>query len=141
MFMGCRMQLTRHTDFALRLLIQLAGTEGARATVAQVAETQRVPRNHLTKITNDLAHHGFIVTRRGRGGGIALARPPAEIRIGEVIAAMEPGCSLVDCSGCRVAARCTLPRHLNRAMSAFFGVLNQQTLADVIGIRGSTRTL
>ncbi|CDO38897.1 Rrf2 family transcriptional regulator [Novosphingobium sp. KN65.2] len=125
------MQLTRHTDLALRLLIRLADIGDQRATIADVARDQDIPRTHLMKIANDLAHAGFIDATRGRGGGIRLAREAHDIRIGDVVAAMEPHCEMVRCSECRLSRRCTLPRHLDRALDAFLAVLNEQSLADI----------
>ena len=129
------MQLTRHTDYALRLLIQLAGQdEGqARTSIAEVAEIQGISRSHLMKIANDLAHAGFIEAVRGRGGGISLKGKPADINIGAVVAAMEPGCALVDCCDCRLERRCGLPAVLAEAMGAFRHSLSRYTLADVAG--------
>lgn len=126
------MQLSRHADLALRLLIQLASEPKAQMTIAQVAQDQAVPQPYLMKIANALAHAGFITATRGRGGGVALARPASEIRIGTVVKAMEPQCPLVDCSECRLVQTCRLPRHLGRAMQAFYDVLNEQTLEDVV---------
>lgn len=135
------MQLTRHTDYALRLLMHLAGQHGGRVSIAEVAAAQAISHNHLMKIANDLAREGFIEAVRGRGGGIQLARPPEQINVGAVIAAMEPHCGLVDCSTCRLLQRCGLPRLFDRAMAAFNAVLASQTLADVLadvpGERGS----
>jgi len=49
------MQLTRHTDYALRLLIYLAGIGDQRSQIATVAEAQEISRTHLMKIANELA--------------------------------------------------------------------------------------
>ena len=125
------MQLTRHTDYALRLLIFLAGIGDRRASIAEVAEAQAVSRTHLMKIANALVHAGFVEATRGRGGGIRLAHPPREINIGAVIAVMEPGCALVNCTGCRLIRRCSLPNILDEATAAFHKVLAGYTLADV----------
>jgi len=84
------MQLTRHTDYALRLLIDLARQDGERMSIATVAQAQAISRTHLMKIANQLAHAGFIEAARGRNGGIRLSRKPEEINIGAVIAAMVP---------------------------------------------------
>lgn len=129
------MQLTRHTDLALRLLIRLADLGEQRATIAEIAQDQAIPRSHLMKIANDLVHAGFLQATRGRGGGIRLALSPDQIRIGDVVAAMEPHCEMVRCSECRLVRRCTLPRHLDRAIQAFHAVLNEQTLADIVTVQ------
>ena len=126
------MQLTRHTDYALRLLIYLASIDNRRASIAEVAEAQDVSRTHLMKIANALVHAGFLAATRGRGGGIWLARDPQDIAIGAVVQAMEPGCALVDCTGCRLIRRCGLPAMLDEASRAFAATLARYTLADVI---------
>lgn len=126
------MQLTRHTDYALRLLIQLAGEGEGRVSIAQVAETQDISRSHLMKVANALAHAGFIKAVRGRGGGISLGRRPEEINIGAVVAAMEPGAALVDCCDCRLVKRCGLPGVLAEGMNVFLAVLSRYSLADIV---------
>jgi Rrf2 family transcriptional regulator, nitric oxide-sensitive transcriptional repressor len=133
------MQLTRHADYALRLLIYLAGEEaaeggqgaGGRSQIATVATAQAISRTHLMKIANGLARAGFLASSRGRGGGIALARPADRINLGEVIEAMEPRCPLVDCSSCQLVGRCSLPGVLDEADRAFRAVLARYTLADI----------
>jgi Rrf2 family transcriptional regulator, nitric oxide-sensitive transcriptional repressor len=131
------MHLTRQTDYALRLLIALARQDGARQSIAGVAADQAISRTHLMKIANQLAHAGFIAATRGRGGGIELARPADQINIGEVVSVMEPGCELVDCTGCRTAPVCSLPAVLAGAKSAFMDHLGGKTLADVVVGRGT----
>lgn len=126
------MQLTRHTDYALRLLIYLTDIDGRRASIAEVAEAQDISRTHLMKIANLLAHRGFLDAARGRGGGIRLARPATQINLGEVIRATEPGCALIDCTGCRLARRCKLPGIFDEAHDAFRAVLSRYSLAELI---------
>lgn len=127
------MQLTRHTDYALRLLIHLAQSEaagGGRIAIAEVAEAQAISRTHLMKIANQLVHAGFVKAVRGRSGGLRLGKPAGEINLGAVIAATEPHCQLVDCDGCRLFRRCGLPGILDEATAAFNAVLAKYSLAD-----------
>lgn len=125
------MQLTKHTDYALRLLIQLAGQPEGRVSIADVAEAQGISRSHLMKVANELAHAGFIRAVRGRGGGISLNGTAADINIGAVVSVMEPACDLVDCCTCRLVKRCKLPSAFDEALGAFRAVLNRYTLADI----------
>lgn len=125
------MQLTRHTDYALRLLIYLAGIGEGQSQIAAVAEAQAISRTHLMKIANELARAGFIAAARGRGGGIRLARPAEEINVGAVVEAMEPRCPLVDCGSCLLVKRCSLPAVLDEADAAFRAVLARYSLADI----------
>ena len=126
------MQLTRHTDYALRLLIHLSQIGDRRASIAEVAQAQDISQSHLMKIANNLAHGGFIDAARGRGGGIKLAGEPKDINLAGVIKALEPHCKLVDCTDCRLTRKCSLPPVFDRAMGAFYAVLQEQTLADII---------
>lgn len=126
------MQLTRHTDYALRLLIHLAGVGDERAQISDVAHAQGISRTHLMKIANELAHAGFIEAVRGRGGGIRLARDPKDINLGDLIRVTEPHCNMVDCAGCRLVRSCSLPGVLDEAKSAFQAVLARHSLADIL---------
>jgi len=125
------MQLRRHTDYALRLLIYLAEIDNHRVKIAQVADVESISRNHLMKIVNELAHAGLVNTVRGRGGGIRLGRDPADINLGKVISLMEPDYPLVDCTVCRPRARCNLLRILDEALRAFNATLGEYSLADL----------
>ena len=135
------MQLTRHTDYALRLLIELATLRDDRALIADVAARQGISRTHLMKIASALAHAGFIETHRGRHGGLKLARPPQDINLADVVQAMEPGCDLVDCTGCMLVRVCTLPGVLDDALKAFQDVLGQYSLADIVRDKALARAV
>jgi Rrf2 family nitric oxide-sensitive transcriptional repressor len=134
------MRLTSYTDYALRLLMYLAiDPDGAR-TVAEVAEAYGISRNHLTKVAHDLGRKGLITTVRGRNGGLKLARPPVEIRIGEVVAHTEQGMSLVECfapdGDCVIQRSCRLKHALGEARAAFLAALDAYTLADLVARPG-----
>jgi Rrf2 family nitric oxide-sensitive transcriptional repressor len=129
------MQLTRHTDYALRLLIHLALTEaagGGRIAIAEVARAQDISRTHLMKIANELVHAGFVRAARGRAGGLQLGRPASEINLAAVIEVTERHCRLVDCQDCRLTRRCALPGIFEEATQAFTAVLGKYSLADFI---------
>ena len=68
------MHLTRHTDYALRLLMLLALEPDELHTIEEVARRYGISRNHLRKIAQTLAQAGFVESLRGRGGGLRLGR-------------------------------------------------------------------
>ena len=124
------MQLTRHTDYALRVLIHLAVTPTGRATIPEVAEAYALSRNHLMKVVHHLGQGGFILTQRGRGGGFTLAHAPEAIRLGDVVRHTETDMNLADCAGCGLRAACGLSGILKAATTAFLAVLDQHSLTD-----------
>lgn len=140
------MRLTLHTDYALRLLMALAAEPGRRHTIADIARRYRISRNHLTKVALTLVQAGFIASVRGRGGGLALARPPSDIALGAVVRATEDGFALVECfepgnNGCVIAAACGLRAPLREAVDAFLAVLDRHTLADLAASPRAARGL
>ena len=70
------MQLTRFTDFSLRVLIHLGSQPDAQATVAGIAAEHGISRHHLTHVVHQLGLKGYIETTRGKGGGFAWRAAP-----------------------------------------------------------------
>lgn len=136
------MQLTRYTDYAVRVLLHVGAREKEqRSSIGEIAEVYGISRNHLMKVAQDLGRAGFLTTVRGRGGGLQLGRPAEDITIGEIVRHTETGFDLVDCTSCIVAPACSLPRILNEATAAFLAVLDRYTLADVLSRRADLRGL
>ena len=130
------MQLSQRTDYALRLVMHLALSNQALVTTAQIAGAFDISKNHLDKVAQDLARAGFIETVRGRGGGLRLARDPAEITVGSIVRALEP-MALVECMNpeantCVLTPRCRLAGALDRALAAFLQTLDACTLAELV---------
>ena len=124
------MQLTQHTDFGLRLLIVLARSETGSIALPAFAAEQGLSYNHVAKVAQGLIRGGFITSQRGRNGGVTLARVPAELTIGEVVRALEPGMRLADCGRCALRFDCATSGVLSEALAAFIAVLDRTTLAD-----------
>jgi len=130
------MRLTAFTDYTLRTLIYLAGQHDRLVTIAEIAERHGMSKHHLTKVVYELGLTGVIRTVRGRHGGITLARPAEEIRIGEVVRASEPDFHMADCfdarrATCVYAGRCCVQGMLGRAVGAYLTALDAVTLADL----------
>lgn len=136
------MQLTRYSDYSLRVLIYLAVDPDRLATIDEIARSYGISRAHLMKVVHQLGLRGFIETVRGRGGGLRLARPADEIGVGEVVRATEENLALVECmdsrasaSECAIESACGLRPVLREALAAFLGVLDRHTLADLVARR------
>ncbi len=134
------MQLTRYTDYSLRLLMLLGLRSGKLLTIQRVSDAYGISRNHLVKIVNQLSSLGMVETNRGRKGGIRLAMDPKEIVVGRLIRELEPTLRIAECfdektNNCVISAVCMLKPALNRALGEFFRVLDDYTLADLIESR------
>ena len=131
------MRLTRFTDNALRCLMYLGRNPGRVVTVGEVSRQMGMSEDHLLKVVRRLVDLGHVRTFRGRSGGLRLSRLPNEIVIADVVRATEDNLALVPCfqSGytrCPVGPECKLSVTMTSALSAFFGVLEGRTLADLI---------
>lgn len=137
------MNLTQYTDYSLRTLMFLATVDRA-STIGEVADAFAISRNHLVKVVHHLAREEFIVSMRGKSGGIMLARSPRRIIIGDVVRAMEPRFRLAECfepetNRCPITPVCHLARVLREAEQAFMNVLNCYTIFDVVRNRDAIR--
>lgn len=131
------MRLTTFTDYSLRVLIYLGLQRERLATIAEIAAAYGVSKNHLMKVVHHLGQQGYIATLRGKSGGIRLARAPGEINLGALVRATEANTDLVECfapgdSDCRIEPVCALRGILKRSLQAFYTVLDDYTLADVL---------
>lgn len=130
------MQLTSFTDFGLRALMRMASAPERAFSAAEIAAEFNISRNHLAKAIAALARGGIITTRRGGGGGARLARPAAEIRLGEVVRLLSSDQALVECfradgGACILTGRCGLQPRFAAAREAFLAKLDESTLADI----------
>ena len=130
------MQLTKSTDYGVRLLIYLAlQPEGKLASIDEISDAYDLPRNTVVKVVHQLGKAGVIETRRGKGGGFLLGRKATEINIGEVVELLEGPMVVVDCDArqCKIKPACELKRILNQATLSFVNVLKAYTVADLVG--------
>lgn len=130
------MKLSQHTDYALRLLIYLAVHPDRPATIQAVAESYDISSHHLAKVAQEMVQAGWVVSTRGRGGGLRLAAKPADIPLGAVIRRTETSFALVECLGesstCPIDSACRLKGVLAEARDAFLAVIDRYMLADLV---------
>jgi Rrf2 family nitric oxide-sensitive transcriptional repressor len=131
------MQLTLHTDYALRVLIYLTLQPEKIVTIDEITDFYEISRNHLVKVVHNLSNKGFISTSRGKHGGMQLSRSPEEISIGDVVRQIEANFDIVECFNpdskkCRVVPICNLKSVLQQANENFLSFLDQYSLAEAI---------
>lgn len=129
------MRLTKESEYALLGLAVLASkSPGEEISLADIAESQRVPRDFLAKIFQKLARHGLLASERGRGRGYALARRPDDISMRDVLEAVEGTEKLQECflwqEHCADEDPCPLHDRLKELRGVVFSLLEDVTLAD-----------
>ena len=131
------MQLTVFTDYGLRSLMFLAAHPERLCSVKEIAEHYGISRNHLVKVVHRLAQLEYIVSTKGKGGGIRLAGDPKSLKLGDLVRVLEPNMNMVECfdretNTCRIVSGCQLKHFLFDASQAFIDHLNKHTLADAV---------
>jgi len=131
------MRLTVFSDYTLRVLLYLGIRGKELSTIADIAAAYDISKNHLMKVVNELSAQGYVETVRGKGGGLRLKVPPTQIPIGAVLRRTEADTVLVECfdektSECVIEPVCLMRGVFRQAREAFYQVLDQHTLADLL---------
>jgi Rrf2 family nitric oxide-sensitive transcriptional repressor len=130
------MRLTYFSDYAFRVLIYLALKPDKRCTIQEISDAYGISKAHLMKVVNTLARAELVVAQRGPNGGLTLAKPAEQIRLGDVVRKTEEDLGLVECfrpeNICRLTPSCGLAPALGRALAAFLAELDKQTVADMV---------
>lgn len=141
------MRLTIRTNLAARVLMSCAVNAGRQLRAADIAAACNASGNHLAQVIHQLQVNGFVVTQRGRTGGLQLARAPQDISIGQVFRLFESGVPFAECfapegNTCPLVTDCRLRGFISRAVEAFYHELDLVTLEDLVrGNCGLTRLL
>jgi Rrf2 family protein len=84
------MRISAKADYAVRAVLELAAMpSGASLSAREIAAAQEIPQNFLENILAELRRAGVVHTHRGPGGGSSLARPAADITVGEILLAID----------------------------------------------------
>lgn len=139
------MRLTKQTNYSLRILMYCAASKGL-SKISDIAEFYDLPQNFLFKILQQLTAGELVESVRGRNGGIKLARPANEIGVGDVVRLMEERFDMAECfetgtADCPLVMSCGLNEALNRALGAFFDVLDEYTIHDLTNNKRNIRVL
>lgn len=133
------MQLSKFSDYALRIVMHLAASPDRLLSTRQLAEIHDAKFNHLSKVSGWLVAQGYAESLRGRGGGLRLAQSPSEISLGTLLRQLEDDKPLVEClnaegGNCRLSPACGLTLALQDAQEAFYQSLDPITLDKVTKI-------
>jgi Rrf2 family protein len=127
--------ISKTAEYALRVTAWLAGRAPSPHKTQEIAKGTRVPAAYLSKVIQGLARGGLLDSKRGRNGGIALARPPEEITILDVVRAVDPLRKTDRCPlgpGYHGKNLCPLHRRLDQARESVERALGETTLAEIL---------
>jgi len=133
------MKITKATDYAIRLLTYLV-EHGGEGRSSEISKEIDVPFNHLAKLVQTLARKKYLITRRGKGGGLKLAKDPNQISLAELIEVIEGPVVISDCifhrEDCKFSSTCKARKYLMWARSQFLENLSAKSIFDLAQTSG-----
>lgn len=132
--------LSRKAKYALRALSVLALSDGSPVQARRLAEEAKVPAKFLEAILVELRDAGVVESRRGTVGGHRLARPAAQVMVGDVVRIIDGPiapirCASVTayqpCADCIDPATCALRDLMGDVREAMSGVIDHRSLLEL----------
>lgn len=130
------MQITRQTEYAIRTMLELAKSPEEVLSTRYISERQDIPEDFLKKTIKLLALADLVITQRGTGGGVRLAKPAEQITMLDIITAVEgPIClnvCLAPAYDCPNQPTCPSRQVFKKAQDALVAELQKQSLAEML---------
>ncbi|WP_425916471.1 RrF2 family transcriptional regulator [Acinetobacter sp. TSRC1-2] len=135
------MQLNKFTDYALRLLMYISRPRDIPYTIAEIARDLHVSQNHLVKIVHFMGKQDWIITTRGKGGGIRLNIETLNLNLGQIVRILQGNNQIVECNTppCVLRSNCGLKGILDQALEQFYQSLDHYRLGDVLDQSSSSK--
>ena len=141
--------LTNKGKYGLKAMVHLAGVPaGATVQSAEIATAEQISKKFLDAILLDLRNAGFVRSKKGPGGGYALARPAEEIIVGAVVRALDGPLAPIACASrtayqpcddCADLAACAVRLTMLEVRDAMAAVLDRMSLADMVAKADAAR--
>jgi len=134
--------LSNKAKYGLKAMLVLAERRGAAQPtgILEIAQDQNIPKKFLDAILLELRRSGLVHSRKGRGGGYALAKPPEEISVGRIVRVLDGPLAPIACASktaYRPCADCDVPncqtrRMMQRVRDAMSDILDRTSLAEML---------
>jgi Rrf2 family transcriptional regulator, iron-responsive regulator len=141
------MRLTKQTNYAVRMLMYCAANKDHLSRIPEIAKAYGVSELFLFKILQPLTKAGLIETVRGRNGGVRLGRAAETISLFDVVKVTEDSFAMAECFeddgdvDCPLIDSCGLNSALRKALNAFFAVLMEYSIDDLVKARPQINVL
>lgn len=132
------LKISAKARYALRILMDVAvnASETTPRTGAAIAQSQQISEKFLSRIVVMLRRNGLLRSVRGNVGGFRLAMSPDDIRLIDVIEAVQGPLAVIDCllpeSACPRQGTCVARRVWADVNAAFASTLSKVTLASIL---------
>lgn len=127
---------TRRTDYGIRALVFIAGSDSASAKAGEIGAAMDIPLGFLHQVMQELQRAGLVTSRPGRSGGYALARPAAEVTVRQIVEALEGPLEAQECAlrggPCHWEQVCAMHWVWSGAQQALVNELDRATLAQIV---------
>ena len=134
--------LSHKAKYALKALLVLAQEYGqGPILISEIADRETVPRKFLELILLELKNNGLLQSKKGKGGGYSLARPPELIHVGDVLRVVDGPIALLPCVSksaytrceeCRDERTCGIRLVMKDVRDATSQILDATSLADLL---------
>lgn len=134
--------LTNKGKYGLKAMVHLAKLEAGETTqVAEIAQKNNIPKKFLDAILLDLRNAGMLRSKKGPGGGYALAKPARTIMVGAVVRALEGPIAPLSCASrssfracgdCGDIEICPVRSVMSEVRDAMAAVVDRTTIADLV---------
>ncbi len=135
--------LSKKTKYALKAVLYLARRyDAGPILIADLSRNEGIPKKFLELILLTLKNNGILQSRKGKGGGYYLGKPPREISMGKVIRILEGPVALVPCVSetahapcpeCLDERTCGIRLVMKDIREATAKILDGTSLADMLG--------
>lgn len=131
------MYLSKFTDYSFRILMYLGNNPDKLSTVDELSSILGLSTHHVKKIVYKLSTNNYILSLKGRNGGIKLGMDPKDINLGKLLEITEDNLDILECfsienNTCSLNNCCKLKPIINDALESFKLELSKYTLADIL---------
>jgi Rrf2 family protein len=134
--------LSKKTKYALKALMVLSKEYGqGPVLISDLAQREDIPRKFLELILLELKNQGILQSKKGKGGGYFLGRPPHQVSVGQVMRVLDgpiaplpcvSRTAYMRCRECRDERTCGIRMVMKEVRDATAKILDSTTLADML---------
>lgn len=138
------MMISQTTEYALRAVVWLARRPDEQQGTKKISDAIQVPSGYLSKVLQKLTRAGLLVSSPGRRGGFRLVRSPEDIRVLEVVNAVDPIQRIQSCPlGLETHGPnlCALHRQLDDNLARTEEAFASTTISDLLADKGGVQPL